>query len=131
MPTADAVTASARKAELMSDPEWRSRYIKGPGPEREELAALHAKIAPPAPAPPVDPGMLNHVRDFGVSDEVVKQIETQQPVSRAEYDATARWKAAHLKDPAFREKALSGDYDVRKQLMLANVILSSPIKEAS
>ena len=130
MPQADAATASARKAELMSDRAWADRYIKGGAPEREEMAALNAKIAPPSPAPPVDPGTLNHVRDFGVSDDVVKQIETRQPVSRAEYDATARWKAAHLKDPAFREKALSGDYDVRKQLMLANIILSSPIKEA-
>lgn len=122
--------AIGRKAELMADPAWRDRYIKGDGPERVEMQALNAKIAGPRPVTePVDPDIIEHVRSAGVSDEVVKQVETRRPISQEEYDMVARWKTAHLKDPAWRQKYFDGDYEARKQMMLANITLSSPIKE--
>jgi hypothetical protein len=130
MPQADALTASARKAELMADPEWRSRYIKGEGPEREEMAALNAKLAPPPPTLPVDPTLIDHLRDAGLSEAAVEQYKAGKPIPQAERAMVERWVKGHVRDPSFRQKYLDGDWESRRLMRTANMMMSLPVEGA-
>jgi hypothetical protein len=87
-----------------------------------------AIVGPEPAAPPVGPDVLEHAREMGVSEEVVKQIEAGQPVSQFEHEAVLRWRTAHMRDPQFLRKFFDGDYEARKQMFLANVTLSLPVR---
>jgi hypothetical protein len=127
----DQAAASARKAELMANPDWRGKYLENDPAARAEMSAINRIIVGADPvAAPVDAHVLEHAREMGVSEDVVKQIEKGEPVSQFEYDAVLRWKTAHMKDPAFLRKFFDGDYEARKQVFLANVTLSLPIRQS-
>ncbi|WP_213740945.1 hypothetical protein [Bradyrhizobium sp. dw_411] len=135
---ADVAAASVRKAELMANPEWRGKYLENDATARAEMTALHQVILGTNPdAGPIDPhaqehssDVLEHAREMGVSEEVVQQIKEGKPVSQFEHDSVQRWKNSHMKDPAFLSKFFDGDFEARKQVFLANVTLSLPIKQA-
>jgi hypothetical protein len=127
----DAPAASARKAELLANPQWRGKFLENDPAARAEMSALNRVIVGPDPAAaPIEPHVLEHAREMGVSEEVVKQIEAGQPVSQFEHDTVLRWKTSHMKDPEFLRKYFDGDYEARKRMFLANVTLSLPIKQA-
>lgn len=127
----DQAGASVRKAELLANPDWRGKFLNNDETARAEMSALNRVLVGPDPAAaPIDARVLEHAREMGVSEDVVKQIEAGQPVSQFEYDAVLRWKTAHMKDPEFLRKFFDGDYEARKQMFLANVTLSLPIKAA-
>jgi hypothetical protein len=129
----DPAAASARKAELLANPEFRGKFLENDAAARAEMSALNGVIVGPTPADtePVNPAIIERAREMGVSDDVVAQIEARTPVSQEEYDKVLRWKNGKLKDPAFLRKYLDGDYDARQQMFLSSVVLSSPIKKAT
>jgi hypothetical protein len=127
----DATAAAARKSALLADPAYRSKFLENDPAARAEMSALHRVIIGPDPAAaPIDQHVLDHAREIGVSEEVVNQIKEGQPVTQFERDAVMRWKTSHMKDPEFLRKYFDGDYEARKQMFLANVTLSLPIKQA-
>jgi hypothetical protein len=126
---ADAAAASVRKAELLSNADWRGKFLENDPAARAEMSSLNRVLVGPDPAAaPVDPHVLEHAREMGVSEEVVKQIEEGQPVSQFEHDAVLRWRTAHMRDPQFLRKFFDNDYEARKQMFLANVTLSLPVR---
>ena len=50
-------------------------------------------------------------------------------MTQAEHDAAKRWKADRMGDKEWREKFLAGDAVAKREKMLADIILSSPIKQ--
>ena len=80
------------------------------------------------PAPVVDERHLDTYRQFGVSEDVIKQVAERHPVSQAEYNL-AQHKVASLKaDPAFVKRYLEGGVDERRTMMTLSIILGSQIK---
>jgi hypothetical protein len=127
----DQAGASSRKSDLLANPEWRSKFLENDPAARAEMSAINRVLVGPGPAEaPVEALVLDHAREIGVSEAVVEQIQKGEPISQFEHDTVSRWKAAHLKDPAFLRKYFDGDYDARQKMFLANVTLSLPIKQA-
>jgi hypothetical protein len=70
-------------------------------------------------------GML---RGLGIREEVIKSSLAKQEVTQQDYDLAAAWKTQHMKDADFVKKYLAGDVESVRQMMLANILVSSPIK---
>lgn len=134
-PPTDVAGAQSRKAELMADSAWRDRYFAGNVEARSEMASLNATIVAVAssngPDAVVTAFSVERGRELGLSDAVLDQVKNQPPVSQQEYEAVARHKRELLSDKSFVEKLSGGDYDARRKMFLANLVLSSPIKPAA
>jgi hypothetical protein len=137
-PQTIAEAASARLAELKSNPEWCAKYLEGSTAEREEMAKLTAAVA--AAVPVMDTSAADtamHEQEAsaaityltasgGVSEAVAKQInDPNRKVSRTEFLAAKQWKNSRLADAAWRDRYLKGDVEAVRQMTLASVILSS------
>ena len=132
----DVAAAEARKQSLMNSPEWRERYLAGNAEARSEMAALNSSIVAGAKTADGPDAMIaafsvEHARELGVSPEVLEQVANRPPVSQEEYEKVAQHKRSLLSDRSFVERLNAGDYDARKKMFLANLVLSSPIKSAA
>lgn len=76
-------------------------------------------------------GTAAMLREIGVTPEVIRQTLEGHEVTQAEYDATKAWQARAMRDQFFVKAYLDGDPDAAKQMMLASIILSSPIKSGA
>jgi hypothetical protein len=135
-PPTDVGAAQVRKQSLMNSPEWAEKYLAGYPEARSEMAALNAAIvagsaSSDGPDAMVAAFSVERARELGVSDAVLDQVANRPPVSQQEYELASRHKRSLLSDRAFVEKLNAGDYDARKKMFLANLILSSPINSAA
>jgi hypothetical protein len=129
---ADAAGAQVRRAELLANPEWRGKYLDSDPAARAEMHAINSVIVGSPPQEAVDPSQIEYARSLGIKDDVIGQLENKTPISQAEHDEIARWKASHLKDHAFLKKLADGDHESRRLMTTANIALLSPIiKQAS
>jgi hypothetical protein len=126
---ANAAAASVRKAELLANAEWRGKYLENDPATRAEMTAINSVLVGPERQEDIDPSQLEHVRSLGIREEIVQQLANRMPIPQSEHDAVARWKAGHMKDPAFLRKYFDGDYEARQQMTIANIVLMSPIKQ--
>src|ERR1700753_1076379 len=119
----------------MADASWRDRYFAGNAEARSEMAGLNATIAAASSSDGPDALMtafsVERARALGLSDAVLDQVANRPPVSQQEFEAVARHKRALLSDKGFVEKLNGGDYDARRKMFLANLVLSSPINPAA
>lgn len=150
-PPATPAEATAKLEALKADPAWRDGFLSGSAPqarEYQELTALAAKgdkdakvdlamAGVMADAPFQDSGHIQNIaatkmfRELGIRDEVIRETLTDQEITQQDYDAVARWKADRLKDSAWVKAWLSGEGDQARDMMLANIVLSSNIKKQS
>jgi hypothetical protein len=126
----DQAAASARKAELLANPEWRGKFLENDPAAHTEMSAINSVLVGPAPQETLDPSQIEHARALVIREDIVQQLATRMPIPQSEHDAVARWKAGHLKDPAFLRKYFDGDYEARQQMTIANIVLLCPIKQA-
>jgi hypothetical protein len=148
----DAVAARARLDHLTADAAWRERFMQGDVATRREWQTLTEQIAAGDPVDAVMAGVVPdntqidlssgnaasysdmakavpELRSIGLGDDVIRQVLTDQPVSRAEYSQVKNWHDRVLKDRAFTERYLSGDPEAMRLMTLASVVLSSEIAE--
>jgi hypothetical protein len=69
-------------------------------------------------------------RELGIRDEVIRETLTNQEVSQQDHDRVAQWKADRLRDSEWKKKWLAGEGEQAREMMLANIVLSSSIKDA-
>lgn len=75
-------------------------------------------------------GVANHLREIGIRDEIIKDvIAGTHKVTRAEYEATERWKAERMRDQEWVKRYLAGDGEPKEKMMLASIILSGGVRE--
>jgi hypothetical protein len=149
----DAAAARARLDHLTSDAAWRDRLMQGDIATKKEWTALTETIAVGDPIDAVMAGVnpagntqidfsggnaasyadqvkaVPELRSAGMGDDVIKQVLSDQPVSRAEYDAVKSWHDGALRDQDFTRRYLAGDREAVRQMTLASVVLSSDIAE--
>ncbi|HZR74550.1 hypothetical protein [Bradyrhizobium sp.] len=141
-PITPAEQAKAKIIELKSDPAWLKRYHSNDRSAFDELHALHEKSFQPAPGsvisgqPTVEAQNEQTAADIAtltdLPDDVVAHVCGGAPVSETEYKQAAAKKSALFRDPEWRGKYLAGDHEAGRQLLLLNIIMTSPIKlEAS
>jgi hypothetical protein len=68
------------------------------------------------------------LREAGVSDDVIRQVLEDRPVSRAERALTEQLLRERMGDAEWRQKLMSGDYAVKRENLLMSVILSSRVE---
>ncbi|MCA1474772.1 hypothetical protein [Bradyrhizobium sp. NBAIM08] len=145
---ATGAEAAARLNELKGNAEWRDKFLAGNGPEAKEFRELTSKINE-SDNPNVDKAMAGLLddapfqstdrlqmigatqmfRDLGIRDEVIRETLTNREVTQQEYDAVARLKAERMRDHAWVKEFMAGNGQHTRDMMLMNVVLSSPIKK--
>jgi hypothetical protein len=133
----DVQAAMARKAELMGSKEWATKYLSGDVEARRDMASLNATIAA-ANTASGDPQeallgafLVERGRELGCSPEVIEQIRTRPPVTQEEFEMVSRHKRELLSSREFVERLNAGDYEARRRIFTANLVLSSPIKSTA
>jgi hypothetical protein len=141
--------ATARLDQLKADPAWRDGFLSGSAEQSRQYAELSALAAKGdrdakielamagvmSDAPFQDSGHLQNIaatkmfRELGIRDEVIKQTLTDYEVSQQDHDAVAKWKADRLRDSAWVKAWLSGEGEQARDMMLANIVLTSNIKK--
>jgi hypothetical protein len=72
--------------------------------------------------------MAGLFRELGIREEVIKQTLEDHQVTQQEHDVVAKWKADRLKNSEWVKKWLSGESVQAREMMLANIVLSSNVK---
>jgi hypothetical protein len=147
-PIATPAEAVAKLDSLKADPVWRDAWLNG-DPVRaaqyrdlNELATrqLASNETEAALAGRLEPGfqpagrlenlaMVDLLRNLEIRDEVIRQTLNGQEVTQEEFNLAKRWKADHMGDKEWSAKYLAGDALAKREKMLCDIILSSPIKE--
>ena len=144
-PTPDQ--AVAKLAELQNDKNWTGKFLSGNGPEVAEFRSL-TEIAIKSgdridkaiagvldDAPIQQSGHMMNIaaaemfRDLGIRDEVIREALMGKPVTQAEYDAVARLKAERMRDHAWVKEYMAGNGQHKRDAMLMDIVLTSPIKK--
>lgn len=141
---AEAVT---RLEQLKSDTAWRDQFLAGNGPHVQEYRDLSELVAKGDNVDKAMAGIMHDgifqpaghmqmmsmasmLRDLGIRDEITKDVLADtHTVTRAEYDATQRWKAAAMRDQDFVKRYLAGDGEPKQKMTLANIILTGGVRE--
>jgi hypothetical protein len=67
------------------------------------------------------------LRDAGLRDEAIRQILSDQTVSKIEYDAVEKLHKRRMADPAWCAKLLANDYDTVRESLLMSAVLAAEI----
>ena len=146
-PPANAQEASARLATLTNDKAWGDKLLASDPATTKEFHDLTKMVseggdnvdrALSGALPDVPNSDLKHMsgvadmlRTLGIKPDVIRQTLENHEVTQAEYDATKAWQARSMKDQFWVKAYLEGDSAAARQMMLASVILSSPIKSGA
>jgi hypothetical protein len=149
-PPANGAEARAVLDSRIADPAWGAKLLHGDVDARREYSELRAKADAADPADKVAAAMAgvmpdtpfqdsghvlmvnttNMLRELGIRDPVIKQTLEGYEISQEEHDVVARWKADRMKDSEWVKKWLSGEGEQAREMMLANIVLSSNVKDA-
>lgn len=146
-PPTTPAEATTRLDQLTGDAGWRDKFLAGNGSHVAEFHSLTAMIAGGdnfdkaiAGVPldgPLQPsqhltnmGVASTLKEIGIRPEIIKDvIAGTHKVTRAEYEATERWKADRMRDKEWVQRYMTNDGDAREKMTLANIILSGGIRE--
>jgi hypothetical protein len=144
-PPSNASEASSQLAALAADQEWGSRLLAG-HPETNaqfhSLSSIVAKggdavdqaIAGIVPGDIPDAGQkrmaeaASWMAERGLSDAVIRQTLTNHEVTPQEVRAVEAWKAQKMRSPEFTKAFLAGEPDPVREMLLADIVLSSKVK---
>lgn len=147
-PITTPAAAMAKLDALRADPAWRESFISGhpvlaaqwrdltelstralAGNETE--AALAGRLEPSGFQPPgrlENIAMVEMLRGLEFSDAAIRETINGHEMTQAEHDAAKRWKSDKMGDKEWVARYLAGDAVAKREKMLADVILASPIK---
>jgi hypothetical protein len=147
-PPANATEASARLAALAADKDWSDKLLAGDVGATKEFHQLSELVA--AGGSDVDMAMAGvtpsgipdssfrlmaasvpWLREMGISDGSIRQLLSDQKVSKEEHRLVSDFKARHMRDPEWTKKYLAGDMDARKLMTLCNIVMSVGIADAA
>lgn len=144
-PAAPATPAEAatRIDRLKQDPAWRDGFLKGGPAQMREYGELQALVAK---GDDVDAAMSGVLPDFadaelkqmsGTADMLksmgfppiaIRETLSSKEATQADVDRATAWKNENLQSKEFVDRLMRGEPEAARQLMVANIILSSPLK---
>lgn len=150
-PPTNAAEAAARLSVLQNDGGWTQRLFAGDEIARAEFFQLTGVVAKGDPVDAIIAGLppnllgggmadssvrelseaVPFLREAGLADDVIRQVFTDQEVTKQEYDLAVQWKAQRSRDQEWTKKFLAGDGEANREMMLANIILASTIKDST
>jgi len=145
---ANSTEASAKLSTLTADKDWGDRLMAGDANATREFHELTTMIAEggdnvdqaiagivPGDIPDSDQKRMTEtaawMRKRGLSDGVIRQTLTDYEVSPEEFRAVEAWKAQKMRSPEFTKAFLAGEPDAVREMLLADVVLSSKKAEAA
>jgi hypothetical protein len=146
-PPATPIEARARLDGLIKDREFGAKLLSGNADANREFNDLQLKADSVEPAdqaavamsgmmpimPDADLRLMANTADMlralGIRDEVIRETLTDREVTQQEHDVVARWKADRMRDSEWVKKWLSGEGEQARDMMLANIVLTSTIKK--
>jgi len=130
--------ARARIEELKADPNFVKRHLSGDHETKAHLETLHQIAFEPAPGsvmiggPTLEAQREATAAHLGtmtdISADVLDHVRTGASVSEDEYRLAVAKKNSLFGDPEWRAQYLAGNHEAKKQKVLLDVILASPIK---
>jgi hypothetical protein len=142
-PPATPAEASTRLTALKSDPAWRDQFLAGNGPQVKEFKNL-SELA--AKGDDVDMAMAGvsgqssesrllaataeHLREMGFPPTAIRETISGKEPTPADVERARVWKTQIMKNPEWVKRYLSGDGDAQREMLAANILLSSA-KEAA
>lgn len=132
-----------RLDQLKSDPKWRDGFLAGGPAQVREFQDLHEIAAKADDVGAAMAGVLPEMsssdlramvgtasllKDAGFTPLSIQETLEGRPASQAEIDMATKWKADHMSNPDWVKRLMSGDVEAKRHLLVANVILSSPLK---
>ena len=151
-PTPTPAEATAQLSQLKADSTWRDAFLSGNGPQVAEfkrLSEIAAKdtsddigLALAGKEKMVGGLFRDHqhqqmvetagaLREAGIPDAAIRQALAGEPVSREEQEAAVRTKKLRMGDKAWSDRYLAGGAPERQEMTLLQIVLNSPLKEAS
>jgi len=147
-PPATPAEAATRLAALKADPKWTEALLTGGPAQTREFHQLHELVAKGdrvdqamsgvLPAGIIRDGVVvemqgtaEMLRELGIRDDVIRETLQGKSETKPWYDETVRWKADHMSNPDWVKRLMSGDVEARRQLMLANIVISAGVKESA
>lgn len=151
-PTSPEKLAAAhhRLEALKATPEWADKLLKNDAAARGEFEVLTKTISEGSKADLALLGILpdNYIevdnagaslrdqisaipqlREAGLGNDVIQQVLTDQPVSRAEYLMVQQLQHERMNTPEWRARLAAGDFATKRESLLMSVVLSSKIIE--
>jgi hypothetical protein len=126
--------AVSRKAELLGNEEWRTKYLAGDVTAKAEMDQIVKALtpAPPQPAAPdsVD-GLVEWVHNIvpDLSEAHIEEIRTSRPIDPVTRRRAEQWKEVHFRDPVFVQSYFDGDPEIARQIFHLNTVLSLPVRD--
>jgi hypothetical protein len=147
-PPTNAAEARVRLDGLVNNKDFGAKLLSGDVSANREFTDLQAMVEKGRVADQVEAalsgdigdmpdsslkemaGAADMLRDMGFNPLQVRETISGREASAAEVEMATRWKAQNLKSQEFQKRLLSGEPDAARQLMVANIILTSPLKKA-
>jgi hypothetical protein len=143
-PPANSAEAGARLDALTQDAAWGKKLLSGDvatTQEFHELSAMKAggtsdiDVAMRGELPDVPSSTLKHMagtaemlRGMGFPPLSIQETLAGKEASQTDVDIATAWKNQHMKSPEFVKQYLAGEPDAVRQMMVADIILSSELK---
>jgi RecA-family ATPase len=144
-PPANATEAAARLETFKTDSAQREKLLAGDIALTKEWHDLHGLIASAddrvssamagqlSEIPDSDHRLMANtatmLRELGLNEGTVQQTLENRPVTQQEFDTVAALKAQKFRDQEWTKSLLNGDAQAGKELILINIVLSSPIEK--
>jgi hypothetical protein len=147
-PPANATEAQARLTSLVENRDWGAKIVAGDVTANREMRALTAMIAgggDDVAAAIVSGNKLpelatseqrlmaataEHLREMGFPPTAIRETISGKEPTPADVERARLWKTQIMKNPEWVRRYLDGDGDAQREMMAANILLSSA-KEAA
>jgi len=144
-PPTNAAEATARLERLRQNVDWSTKLLAGTdGAVTKEWRDLHTMIAagdeveiamsgalPDVPDSDLKQmaGTAEMLKSMGFTPLQIRETLSGREASQAEVDMATAWKAQNLGSKDFTDRLMRNEPDAIRQLLVANIILSSPLKK--
>jgi hypothetical protein len=143
-PPTNAAEARVQLDTLRSNADWNAKLLAGSGPETNQWRDLHTMIAagdnvelamsgalPDVPDSQLKlmAGTAEMLKSMGFPPQAIRETLSGKEATQADVDRATAWKTENLKSKDFVDRLMRGEPDATRQLWVANVILSSPLKK--
>jgi hypothetical protein len=145
-PPSTPAEAATRLDALKADPTWTKALLSGAPAQTREFHQLHELVdkgdnidqamSGVLPAGIIQDGAqvemmgtAEMLKGMGFTPLSIRETLSGKEATQAEVDMATRWKAEKFSNADWVKLLMSGDVEARRHLLVANVILSSPLKK--
>lgn len=120
------------RAQLMADDGWSKRLLAGSPDRLKQLEKLNSVINENQNLQTEAAREIEHIRQkFDLPPEAVEHMRENKPVSAAEKYAATQKRRELMGDQEFVRAYMSGSLREQRTMQMLNIVISSPLAEAS